>query len=265
MSNLLGYVDKSKDIPEGYYLFSASSINNYFFNPNKFFRKVILKEEVSEQTNSTILGTIVHHFASNYDRNYDEVEKEVIEFLEEYKSSESVDINYIKSKYPFMAQELISYIKNFDIFEPTERESSYLLKLTDRVYLGGTIDVRYDNLLLDYKTTSNKYITTDTPIPDNYKLQLYTYLHLLHKNNVKIDKYGITWISVPEYGRISEKTGKPLKDYSTNIVTNTEYIDLDFYNEVWKKIMLVAENIEYILGNPNSLYLFAKDLELKGK
>ncbi|EAI2216999.1 hypothetical protein E2J16_09330, partial [Campylobacter coli] len=120
MSNSLGYVDKSKDIPEGYYLFSASSINNYFFNPNKFFRKVILKEEVSEQTNSTILGTIVHHFASNYDRNYDEVEKEVIEFLEEYKSSESVDINYIKSKYPFMAQELVSYIKNFDIFEPTE-------------------------------------------------------------------------------------------------------------------------------------------------
>lgn len=264
----IGYIDKKQLIPDGFLLFSVTDINLYLNNPNSFFRKIILGDYNNEYNNSTTLGTCIHYLCSELNKtNISLIDKEIFDYINSLDSL-IVDKKWIKDRYLEMQEEVIKTIEENNFMfncTPTEVESSYVQKLTDRVYLGGTLDCRYKNWIIDYKTTSNRYLKQDSEIPINYLNQLYAYCFLLKQKNIDIDNLCIQYFTVPDLNRYSEKTNKQLKSYPcTSILLNTCF-EMEKYNEVINLIKLISETIEYILDNKQSLGYFARDLELKFK
>ena len=256
------YQDKRELIPQDKYLFSVTQMQKFFVNPNEFFRKVILKEDTEFHNNNTILGTLIHNAISQmYEKKQVSIQ-EVKEYINSIDAE--IDKYWIVSKYEQMVGQVLNNVKGISLDYPTEWEKSYVLQLTDNVYVGGTIDVRYENLLLDFKTSSKLTLKKDDELPQKYIDQLYTYSYMLHKNGVAVDKCGIVYFTIPEVNRTSLVTGKRMKDYPMQFFIKDFYLQQDYMETIEKRLKLIAESIEYVLEHKESLYLFAKDYDLKG-
>ena len=120
----------------------------------------------------------------------------------------------------------------------------------------------HDGVLIDYKTTSN--LNPPEEIPSYYRYQLLAYAYMYNKMGIPINRIRIVWITNNVVGRISEKTGKPMKDYPATVGVCTETItneDLDFIESIFK---LICETVEAYQANPSLAYLLFKDYRLKG-
>lgn len=261
---MIAYQDKSKLIPKDKYLFSVTQIQEFFLNPNEFFRKVIKKEKIDFYNTQTVLGTIIHYAISQMYDKKEIKDNEIVEYLKSIPKEFEIDTHYVKSKTQEMIPQVLHYARGLELDPPTEWEKSYVLQLTDNVYVGGTIDVRYENLLLDFKTSSKLTMKKDDELPQKYIDQLYTYSYILHQKSIPVDKCGIVYFTIPEVNRISLITNKKLKDYPMQFIRKEFYLNQEYMDEIKNRLMLIAENIEYVLANPNSFYLFAKDYNLKG-
>lgn len=260
---MIEYEDKSKLIPQDKYLFSATSLREFEYNPNSFFRKVIKKEKIPFFSNESVLGTIIHYFISENFAKREFKYNDVLEYFDSIPEEFEINTFWVDSKFKEMKDKVLSYVNGLDIREPDESEGTHILQLTDNVYLGGTLDYRLDNLILDFKTTSKLTLSEDEPIPEHYLNQLYIYSYILHQKGIPVDKVGIVWLCVPETNRISSKTGKPMKDYPCRCFTKIEYLKQERMDLITNKLKLVSETIEYILANPESFKYFARDLEYK--
>jgi len=259
---MIAYQDKKELIPEGKYLFSVTQIQQFFNNPNEFFRKVIRKETIPFNSNQTALGTLIHYAISQM---YDKKEVEQKEINDYLNSIDDIDRIWVISKYNEMKDDVLNNVKGISLDYPTEWEKSYTLQLSDNVYIGGTIDVRYDNLLLDFKTSSKLTLKKEDELPQKYIDQLYTYSYILHHNGVAIDKCGICYFTIPEVNRTSLITGKRMKDYPMQFFIKDFYLQADYLTTIQKRLFLIAESIEYVLKNQDTFYLFARDYDLKAK
>lgn len=118
-----------------------------------------------------------------------------------------------------------------------------------------------DNCLVDFKSTSN--LTAPTDIPIYYLYQLLTYAYIYNKIGIPINRIRIVWVTNHIVGRISDKTGKPMKDYPATVSTSTQTItneDMDFIESILK---LIAEKVAYYKANPETAYLLFNDYRLK--
>ncbi|MBS9782736.1 MAG: hypothetical protein KGV43_02920, partial [Arcobacter sp.] len=117
-----------------------------------------------------------------------------------------------------MCNALHSHLCTFGI--PQKAEETVLEEILPNIYIGGTYDaLLHDRVLIDYKTTSD--LVAKTYIPTNYKWQLLTYAWLLKQKGIEIDTIRIIWITKNVVGRISEKTGKPMKDYPSTVSSSS--------------------------------------------
>lgn len=266
----LEYEDKTKLIPQNKYLFSITDINLFLYEPNLFFRKVLLKDVEPVQKTEMTLGTCIHHLCSEIqkkdaDRNL--IEQEVMEYLKTLDPT-IIDTAYVKEKYRQMEEVVIATITEnnfkFQINETDiiESEQTYITSITPNVYVGGTLDVRYNNLIIDYKTTSNKHIKEDTEMSERYKTQLYGYAWLCHRNNIQIDKVALQYFTIPDLNRVSQVTGKCLQSYPCRDVMQSLYIQQEEMDKFEKLVTLIGETLEYILQNSKSFKFFARDLSL---
>lgn len=266
----LEYEDKTKLIPQNKYLFSITDINLFLYEPNLFFRKVLLKDVEPVQKTEMTLGTCIHHLCSEIqkkdaDRNL--IEQEVMEYLKTLDPT-IIDTAYVKEKYHQMEEVVIDTISEnnfkFQINETDiiENEQTYITSITPNVYVGGTLDVRYNNLIIDYKTTSNKHIKEDTEMSERYKTQLYGYAWLCHRNNIQIDKVALQYFTIPDLNRVSPVTGKCLQSYPCRDVMQSLYIQQEEMDKFEKLVTLIGETLEYILQNSKSFKFFARDLSL---
>lgn len=259
---MIGYKDKRELIPEDRYLFSVTQMQEYYNNSSDFFRKVILKEDIPFQNTNTVLGTLLHYAISESYEDRKVPDNEIREYIDSVTLKFPIDKKFIIDKYYQMVDIATKYANNIDFDKPTEQEQDYLLQLSDNVYVGGTLDVRYGNTIYDFKTTSNKSLQESDPLPQKYIDQLYTYAYILHQQSIKVDKCGIIYFTVPEVGRFSDKTGKRLKDYPMRCIKKEFYLDANYMKTIVDRLELIRDNIEYIIKNPESLYLFAKDTNL---
>jgi ATP-dependent helicase/DNAse subunit B len=259
---MIGYDDKRKQIGNDDYLFSVTQMNEFINNPNHFFRKVILKEDIPFANNATALGTIIHYAISQAHNDSEIHDFEINEYLDSL-SEFDIDYRWILNKFSQMKNIVVPFAKNFSIDKPNEFEKAHLLKLDEHIYLGGTLDCRYDNTIIDYKTTNKLTITKDDELPEKYINQLYTYAYMLHQEGIAVDKAAIMYMTIPEVGRISEKTGKPMKDYPCRCFVVEKYLQQEKMDEIIKKIELIKETIKLILNDRKLLPYFARDLELK--
>jgi hypothetical protein len=116
-------------------------------------------------------------------------------------------------------------------------------------------------VIVDYKTTSDK--TPKNYIPMYYKYQLLAYAYIYNKMGIYVDRIRIIWVTRNDVGRISEKTGKPMKDYPSQAVEVTEQItetDLLFIESILK---LISESAYTAIKHPELAYLIFKDYRLK--
>ena len=259
MSTRLDYVSGASILPDtAKFKISPSAINKFFSKPHEWFRSEVLKEETFAGNTASVLGTIVHFCAEEYSKtqkvDVDEIEK----YLASIENSD-VDIDYVASQWKPMGQALIDHLRATGL--PNRSEELIHTEIMPDFFVAGSADAVCGDCLVDFKTTS--YLNPPEEIPAHYRYQLLTYAYIYNKIGIPINRIRIIWITNNVVGRISEKTGKPMKDYPATVGVCTETItneDLEFIENILK---LICETVEHYQANPNLAYLLFRDYRLK--
>lgn len=246
------------NLPEGSFRISPSMISKFTDKKWEWYRSEVLGEETFKGNTSTFLGTCVHrvleYFLKGKEVDYEEIESYIDSIM-----NLDVDKEFIRNQYRVMSQAVIKHLITTTVPEISEETVSVNVK--DSVYLAGTFDALYKDVLIDFKTTSSK--SPKLEIPYYYKWQLLAYAYALRKNNIEVNYIKLIYVTTNEVNRISEKTGKPLKDYPSEVVEVTEPITEDDMKFIEDYIKLIAET--YLKGEelPELIYLLYSDYRLK--
>ena len=279
----LDYDNGENVVPEGSFRISASGIARFITDGNAWWRENLLGESGFTGSTASVLGTLVHYCAERYALTStfsDDDKSEVANYLlkhtdPEYKEyNPDVDKSIIDNQFPIMAQNLINSYVSSNM--PTEVEPFVAHEIKPNIFVGGSIDalegvyinepipgspVTSSGTIVDYKTTS--MIKLPDTIKYEYRLQLLTYAWVLKQKGINIDRIRIVYVSRDKPGAISEKTGKQLKSYPSQVKVLTENIleqDLEYIDGI---INLIADSIERWNSTPEDRYLLAKDYRLK--
>jgi hypothetical protein len=158
-----------------------------------------------------------------------------------------------------MGQALINYLIKSNITGTSE--SMHKAEVKPGYWASGSIDLISNGMIIDYKTTSD--LSPKSYIPMNYKYQLLTYAWICRQNGIPIDRISIIWVTNNVVGRISEVTGKPMKDYPTQAVQVTEQItdtDFDFIESI---LGMIADTVQASKDYPHLKSVLFKDPRLK--
>lgn len=239
---------------------SASQLSKFFDRTSEWYRENLLGEEGFTGSTSTHLGTIVHAGIEMYVTT-GEIDWEA---LEDYALSlvkdPEIDVEHIREQYPYMIEAVLPFV---DQNKPTEVEKFVYHEILPGIVVGGSIDAIRGNTIYDWKTTSSK--TPPTRFSRNYWFQQMTYAWVLKQKGINIDWLKLVFITQNETGRISEKTGKPLKDYPSEYSVVTEPVTEENLELIGSCLMLVAESIQHWVDHPEFRHLIAQDMRLKPK
>lgn len=282
----LDYVSGSTIIPKGAFGISPSNVNTFITKPHTWYREQVLGEKQFDKSTATILGTIVHYCAEQYIKTKAVPKSHIFDYLHEVidptietnfsakddeaamamllqsKLSSSknphIDVAYILEQWKPMGQAVIDYLK---VNKPNRSEELICAEIMPGFYASGSADAVMNDTLIDFKTTSD--LTPKAYIPMNYKYQLLTYAWIYTKMGVPINRIRIVWITNNQVGRVSETTGKPLKDYPATATAVTEEInsaDLDFIESI---LRLISETVQAARDYPHLTHCLFKDYRLK--
>lgn len=255
----LDYVSGTSILPStAKFKISPSAINNFFAKPHDWFRSEVLGEDTFLGNTASVLGTIVHFCAEEYTKKQTVDVEEIEKFLSEIDNPD-VNIDYVKNQWKPMAQALIDNIRAQGL--PQRSEEMIKNEIIPDYFVAGSCDAVLGDCVVDYKTTSQ--LTPPTAIPPYYRYQLLAYAYMYNKIGIPINRIRIKWITNNAVGRISEKTGKPMKDYPATVADCTETItneDMDFIESILK---LICETVAYYKANPSLAYILFRDYRLK--
>ena len=247
-------------LPEGAFRISPSSVAKFNDKKWEWYQENILGNKQFLGNTASVLGTCVHRVAESYIQLGKVDKSEIYAYIDSMKDNPDVDRDYVASQFGPMGEALIDYLRVFGI--PERSEETIITELEGGVYVGGTADAVIGDTLIDFKTTSKTSIE-EGYIPNNYKWQLLTYAYIYRKLGVDINRVRIVWITNNIVGRISEKTGKPLKDYPAQVIPCTHCItdeDMKFIEDYLK---LIAETYLASKKYPELTYLLYSDYRLK--
>lgn len=288
MTSKLTYVSGASILSEGDFGISPSQLATFFSSPTQWHNEQVLGNKAEFQGNSSsYLGTVVHYVAEAYTKtgkvdlseiykylfielcsdqssppdfsNHEEAE----EYLLENADKPDIDIAKILGKFRDMGNMLIEYIDRTG--KPSHSEDLVKARVEGNYYVSGSLDA-YDErtkTITDYKTTS--LTKPKETIPYNYKLQLLCYAYIYRELGFEVERIQIVWITQPDVNRISEKTGKPLKDYPCQVVPVTYVLQEEDWNLIDSILKLVAETVQASKDNPELKHIIWKDYRLKEK
>jgi hypothetical protein len=268
-NDYFGYYDGTGIVPENAFRISPSQISKFFDTTSKWYREHLLGEEGFEGSNASELGNCVHAAASMYT-----LERTVhYEQIEEYidSLSEDFDKDYIRQQYVPMTDVLIAYLQSDPIHET---EVFLWHEIIPSVGVGGSIDgIKYrsfrgnspdykgrGNVIRDFKTTSG---SVPSKFPRAYWFQQLTYAYLCKKNGIDIDYLELLYITTSNVNRISEKTGKRLKDYPSLVQSVVYEITDDDWNIIEDILSLVAHSVDMWNNHPQFRWALAQDWRFK--
>lgn len=256
----MNYKENYEDlIPKGSFRISPSMIHKFTSKKYEWFNSQILGNEQFEDCTATVLGSLVHRIAEGFIKNRAVDRQELIDYAESFRSNDKVDVDYILSQWKPMGQALIDYLEAYGI--PDRSEEAIAAEVLDEVYAGGTADAVLGDILIDFKTTSS--LTTKDYIPLDYKQQLLTYAWIYRQKGIDINYIRIVWITNHTVGRVSEKTGKPMKDYPAKVEVVTEMITDDDMKFIEDYLKLIGETYWFYKTNPYLAYIIFGDYRLK--
>ena len=246
-------------IPEGAFRISPSAVAKFADKKWECYRSQALGEEVFKDNFFSVLGSCVHRIAESYTKLQKVDKQELYDYVDASECLEQEEKDRIKDQMIPMGQVLIDYLRVHGI--PEKSEDAICVELMPGVYVGGTADALIGDTIVDYKTTSK--ITPDDFIPMHYKWQLLTYAWIYRKLGVDVTRMRIVWITQNVVGRISEKTGKPMKDYPSQVVPVTELINEEDMEFIEQYLKLIAETYLKAKECPELTYLLYSDYRLK--
>jgi hypothetical protein len=249
------------DATNGAFRISASKVSDFFDSTSKWYHEHLLGEGGFTGNTASCLGTAVHAGIEIFVKE-GEVDYDAIEAYINSLNDPEVDNNEILNNYGCMLDVALSYVENN---MPDVVEEFVYHELLPGIVVGGSIDARYTakRRIKDWKTTSAK--TAPTRFSRNYWFQQMTYCWVLKQKGVDIDYIDLVFITKGETGRVSEKTGKPLKDYPSAVSVVTEEVTEEKLELIGSCLKLIAESVQMWHNKPELRHLLAQDMRLKPK
>jgi len=253
-----GYNTGTDVVPSDVFRISPSQISKFFDSTTNWYREHLLGESGFTGNTNTALGNCVHAAAEMYVREGTVRNDLITNYVVSLDST--YDKSFILEQYPGMANILINDYLRFNM--PDKTELFLATEVIPSVWCGGSLDGYLSSgIITDYKTTSSK--TPPKNISRPYWFQQMTYAWIARKLGMKVDSFRLIYITTNELNRVSEKTGKPLKDYpSTVTVLNHVITDLDI-EIIDNSINLIAKSVDKWNTNPELRYLLAQDMRLQ--
>lgn len=249
--------NSGSDLPASVFRISPSQISRFLDDTQNWYREFLLGEEGFTGNTSTELGSVVHAAAEMYAKegvvHYDQIENYISNLKGEY------DTVFIRAQYRGMVDVLLSSYLSKNM--PQESEQFICTEILPGIYAAGTIDSLTGDAIVDYKTTSSN--SPPSKISRPYWFQQLTYAYIARKNGYKINRVRLVYVTTNDMNRVSEKTGKRLKDYPSVVsVINYEITDLDM-EIIENTLKLIAESVGLWNSNPELRHILAQDLRLK--
>lgn len=251
--------NNGEDITKGAFRISASQLSKFFDKTSEWYHENLLGEEGFTGNTATYLGTAVHAGIEMFVTE-GEVSWEALDQWVNSIQHPDVDVDHVISQYPYMIEAVLPFVESN---MPTEVEKFVFQELLPGIGVGGSIDALRGDTIMDWKTTSSK--TPPTRFSRNYWFQQMTYAWVLKQQGVDIRYLKLVYITQNETGRVSEKTGKPLKDYPSQVSVVTEEVTQDGLDLIGSCLQLVAESVQTWYEKPELRHLLAQDLRLKPK
>jgi len=219
----LDYYSGENKVPEGAFRIGASSFNSFISRPWQFYKEQVLGIGGFEGSTASVIGTCLHFACEQKAQGKEPDIKEINQYIENQSDNVDVDKYIVEKEWKQMAMCAVNefVLPNKHRYSTIEEFITY--KLTDGLYIGGSIDATLDvqwidhtdhskgstsGTILDYKSTSGR---VPTSIPANYKQQLLVYAWVLKQLGRTMDRIQLVYITREKDTRaISEKTGKPI-------------------------------------------------------
>lgn len=258
------YNEGYENMPEGAFKISPSRISRFFDNTSNWYRECLLgQDDAAFQGNSnSFLGTVVHGLAEQFIKEGQADFEAAEKFIDSLVGKPDVDPEYIRENYMPMFEVLKAYyLENIPKGSQSEPFLGLPINEKEKIYLGGSIDVLEPTKIVDFKTTSS--LNPPTRIPRNYWFQQMCYVYMARMQGMKITSFELIYITTHQVGRISEKTGKPMKDYpatATSLVHEVTDEDMRIIVDV---VNLISESVVAWRNNPQIRHLLSQDLRLR--
>lgn len=238
---------------------SASQVSKFFDRTSEWYREHLLGEAGFTGNTASHLGTVVHAGIEMFVRNGEVNHAAIDEYIQNIKDPE-VDTVHIHNQYPFMVETAIPYVQSH---MPDEVEKFVFHEILPGIGAGGAIDALRGDTIMDWKTTSLK--TPPTSFSRAYWFQQMTYAWVLKQQGININYLKLVFITQQEVNRISEKTGKPMKDYPSILSVVTEPVTEENLELIGSCLSLIAESVQTWNEHPELRHLLAQDMRLKPK
>jgi hypothetical protein len=248
------------DVTKGAFRISASQLSKFFDRTSEWYHENLLGEEGFTGNTATELGTVVHAGIEMFVTT-GEVDWQALEdYIVSLEGKPDVDVYVIESQYTYMIEAALPFV---EANMPTEVEKFVFHELLPGIGAGGSIDALRGDTIMDWKTTSMK--SPPTRFSRNYWFQQMTYAWVLKQQGIDIRYLKLVFITQNETGRVSEKTGKPLKDYPSQVSVVTEEVTEEGLELIGSCLKLVAESVQTWHDKPELRHLLAQDMRLKPK
>lgn len=255
-------------VKEGDFRISASGISRFFSSTNAWWRENMMGESGFMSSTASVLGTCVHYVAEIFaktgnftDQNKQEIEDYIVAHTNPAYTdyNEEVDGDIIRVQYKIMAQNIVNeYLAGN---RPTQVEPFVVEEILPGIFVGGSIDAITGDVICDYKTTS--LVKLPEVIKFEYRLQLLTYAWIMRKKGVAINRIRLIYVNRDKPGAISEKTGRQLKSYPSEVKVITENVTEEDFNYIEGIINMIAHSVQRWDKVPEDKYLLAQDWRLK--
>lgn len=251
--------NSGKDITNGAFRIGASQLSKFFDETSVWYHENLLGVEGFAGNTATTLGTIVHAGIEMFVRD-GEVDYDAIEGYLSSINDPLIDKLHIHTQYQPMLDAVLPYVQNH---MPNEVEKFVFHEILPGIGAGGSIDALRGDTIMDWKTTSAK--TAPTKFSRRYWFQQMCYAWVLKQQGIDIRFLKLVYITQSEMGRVSEKTGKPLKDYPSVISVVTEEVTDDKLALIGSCLGIVAESVQAWHKMPEIRHLLAQDSRVKVK
>ena len=263
MTDYFSYNTGTDVIPSGAFRISPSQLSKFFDSTSQWYREHLLGEAPAF-TGSTAseLGNCVHAAAHMY-FDTKSVDKQAILSYINSITNPDVDKSILRAQIKPMIETLINQFLKLNVGTHAEYFAHTLI--SPGVYAAGSIDM-YDErkaTIYDFKTTGSlDTARIPTSFPRAYWFQQMTYAYILRQQGLPVDYLKLVYITRDNTGRISEKTGKPLKDYPSECHIVTELVTQDSLDLIKGVLKLIAASVTTWQSNPELRYLLAQDYRL---
>jgi hypothetical protein len=244
---------------------SPSSFGTFIEKPWNWYRQQVLGLDKFEYSTSSVIGSIVHYVAEQVGINKEVDEVAIEEYIEKHKENETYCKEDVRINWYNMASVLVNDYTLPQQDNILAAEMQVCAKIADRVYVAGTLDLlegtKEDCVLTDYKTYNSK--TKPKAITSVYRYQLLTYVWILRKLGYNVSRIRLVYVNREIDGGLSEKTGKPLKSYPSEVTVLTESVNEDDMLFIEGQLELCKDSINATKKHPELCHVIWHDIRNK--